>query len=211
MLLPPTELESFFGAIDIYLFDQLLKGRFRPGMRILDAGSGPGRNLPYFLRHGFDVCAVDGVAASIAQVRALAKELAPGLPAANFRVESLEALSFENDDFDAVIASAVLHFAASEPHFRAMLAELWRVLRPGGLLFARLASSIGIESRVEPLGGGRFHLPDGSDRFLASEALLADLAAHLAAVPVEPLKTVNVENLRCMTTWCVRKAATAPA
>jgi tellurite methyltransferase len=205
MLLPPPELQQFFGMIDIYLFDQLLKGRFTPGMRILDAGSGAGRNLPYFLRHGFDVCAVDGTAGALEQVRRLAAELAPQLPATNFRVEAVEALSFPDEDFDAVIASAVLHFARSEAHFRAMVVELWRVLRPGGLFFARLASSMGIESRIQPLGDGRFHLPDGSDRFLVDETLLADLATRLGALSAEPLKTVNVENLRCMTTWCLRK------
>jgi tellurite methyltransferase len=207
MLLPPPELPSFFGMIDIYLFDQLLKGRLTQGMRVLDAGSGSGRNLPYFLRHGFDVCAVDGTAEALAQVRRLAAELAPGLPAGNFRVEALDALSFPDEDFDAVIASAVLHFARSEAHFRGMVAELWRVLRPGGLFFARLASSIGMETRVRPLGEGRFHLPDGSDRFLATEGLLADLASRQGALSLEPLKTVNVANLRCMTTWCLRKPA----
>jgi len=206
MLLPPAELPEFFGSIDIYLFDQLLKGRFTPGMRILDAGSGSGRNLPYFLRHGFDVCAVDATPGALDGVRQLAAELAPGLPATNFRVEALESLSFPDGDFDAVIASAVLHFARDEPHFRAMVTELWRVLRPGGLLFARLASSIGIEARVQPLGGGRYHLPDGSDRFLVDAALLAAAATELGGLVFEPLKTVNVENQRCMTTWCLRKA-----
>ena len=134
MLLPPAELPQFFGLIDIYLFDQLLKGRFTPGMRILDAGSGFGRNLPYFLRHGFDVCAVDATPGALDQVRELAAELAPRLPDTNFRVEALEDLSFPDGDFDAVIASAVLHFARDEAHFRAMVAELWRVLQPGGAL-----------------------------------------------------------------------------
>ncbi len=36
-------LSEEFGAIDIYLFDQLLRGRIRPGMRIFDAGCGYGR------------------------------------------------------------------------------------------------------------------------------------------------------------------------
>lgn len=205
MLLPPSELQQFFGQIDIYLFDQLLKGRLAPGMRILDAGSGAGRNLPYFLRHGFDVCAVDGTAGAVEQVRRLAAELAPQLPAGNFRVEAIEALSFPGQDFDAVIASAVLHFARDEAHFQAMLGELWRVLRPGGLFFARLASSMGIEALITPLGNGRFHLPDGSDRFLVSEPLLRGLEVALGAVQLEPLKTVNVENQRCMSTWVLRK------
>jgi tellurite methyltransferase len=206
MLLPPAELPEFFGSIDIYLFDQLLKGRFTPGMRILDAGSGSGRNLPYFLRHGFDVCAVDATPGALDAVRQLAAELAPQLPATNFRVESLESLSFPDGDFDAVIASAVLHFARDEAHFRAMVAELWRVLRPGGLLFARLASSMGIEAHIVPLGDSRYHLPDGSDRFLVDEARLAAVTAELGGSPFEPLKTVNVENQRCMTTWVLRKA-----
>lgn len=205
MLLPPPELPEFFGTIDIYLFDQLLKGRFVPGMRLLDAGCGSGRNLPYFLRHGFDVCAVDADEGALAEVRALAAALAPALPSTNFRAEALEALSFADGEFDAVIASAVLHFARDGGHFEAMVRELWRVLRPGGLFFARLASSIGLESRILPRAGGRYRLPDGSDRFLVDEALLGSLAAALGAMAVEPLKTVNVENLRCMTTWCLRK------
>jgi tellurite methyltransferase len=205
MLLPPDELAQFFGPIDIYLFDQLLKGRLTAGMRILDAGCGSGRNLPYFLRHGFDVCAVDTTAGALEQVRRLAAELAPQLPPANFRVEAIEALSFPDADFDAVIASAVLHFADDERHFRAMVDECWRVLRPGGLFFARLASSIGIEEAVTPLGGGRHHLPDGTDRFLVNQALLDELMKALGALPADPLKTTNVDDQRCMTTWCLRK------
>ncbi len=201
----PSDLEDTFGAIDIYLFDQLLKGRLVPGMRVLDAGCGSGRNLPYFLRHGFDVCAVDEDPRAIAEVRRLAAALAPTLPHEGLRVEPIEALTFPDDDFDAVIASASLHFARDERHFRTMVAELWRVLRPGGLFFARLASSIGLETRVTPLGDGRFRLPDGSDRFLATEPLLAELADGLGAQELDPLKTTNVANLRCMTTWCLRK------
>jgi SAM-dependent methyltransferase len=205
MLVPPQDLPAFFGSIDIYLFDQLLKGRLQPGMRLLDAGCGGGRNLPYFLRHGFDVCAVDTDPRAVAGVRRLAAELAPRLPPENFRAEALEALSFPDEQFDAVVASAVLHFADDDAHFRAMVDGCWRVLRRGGLFFARLASSIGIEGRIAPLGGGRFHLPDGSDRYLVTGERLDGLTAELAGTPLEPLKTVNVAGQRCMTTWCLRK------
>jgi tellurite methyltransferase len=205
MLVPPADLPDLFGSIDIYLFDQLLKGRLQPGTRVLDAGCGGGRNLPYFLRHGFDVSAVDADPRAVADVRALAARLAPQLPAENFRVERLEALSFPDRHFDAVLCSAVLHFADDHAHFRTMVDGCFRVLRPGGLFFARLASSIGLEDRVTPLGGGRFHLPDGSDRYLVTEALLDTLGSELRVTPLEPLKTVNVAGTRCMTTWCVRK------
>lgn len=204
--MPSTvDLSEWFGEIDIYLFDQLLKGRFRPGMRVLDAGMGGGRNLVYLMRSGFDVCGVDASEGSVATVRRLASGLAPHLPATNFRVERVEALSFSDASFDWVISSAVLHFAEDETHFQKMLREMWRVLSPGGIFFARLASMIGIEGRVRPVGNGRFDLPDGSTRFLVDEKMLTSAMQELGGEQLEPIKTVNVQNLRCMTTWCLRK------
>lgn len=199
------QLQEEFGGIDIYLFDQLLKGRFDRRPRILDAGCGGGRNLVYFLRNGFDVCAVDRSAEAVERVRHLAAQLAPRLSSDRFRVASIEALPFEAASFDAVLSSAVLHFADDEAHFERMLAEMWRVLRPGGLFFARLASSIGLEDRAQCLQGRRYRLPDGTDRFLVDEAFLLETTARLGAGLLEPIKTTNVQNLRCMTTWCLQK------
>jgi SAM-dependent methyltransferase len=88
------DLQEWFGGIDIYLFDQLLKGRFVTGMRVLDAGCGSGRNLVYFLRSGYEVFGVDESEQAIAQARQLAAELAPHLPAENFRIEPVERMSF---------------------------------------------------------------------------------------------------------------------
>jgi tellurite methyltransferase len=203
----PAALRDWLGGIDIYLLDQVLRSRIRTGMSILDAGCGGGRNLAYFLRCGFDVHGVDSAPEAVAAVRALAARWAPGLPAESFRVEPVEAMSFPEGSFDVVLSSAVLHFARDEAHFHAMVREMWRVLRPGGLFFARLASTIGLEPRVLPLGGRRYHLPDGTDRFLADEEMLLSLGTELAGTLADPLKTTNVQNLRCMTTWCLFKAA----
>lgn len=198
-------LREWFGNIDIYLFDQMLRERIRPEMSILDAGCGGGRNLVYFLRSGFTVHAVDSVPEAIASVRALATRLAPSLPAENFRVEPVEAMSFPNESFDVVLSSAVLHFARDEAQFHAMLREMWRVLRPGGFFFARLASSIGIEQRIHPLKNRRYRSPDGSNCFLVDEEMLLSLTAELGGTLADPIKTTNVQNLRCMTTWCLFK------
>jgi tellurite methyltransferase len=203
---PHVNLQEWFGQIDIYLFDQLLKGRFDPRMRVLDAGCGGGRNLIYFLRCGYDVCGVDLSAEAIAHVRALASGLAPHLPADNFRVEAVEAMSFADAGFDVVISSAVLHFARDEEHWQGMVREMWRVLKPGGIFFARLASGVGLEEQIERLEGRRYHLPDGSDRFLVDDRMLLDAAASLGGELIEPLKTVVVRNLRSMSTWCLRKS-----
>ena len=198
-------LQEWFGSIDIYLFDQLLKGRFTPQMQILDAGCGGGRNLTYFLRSGYNICGVDQSTEGIAQIRALASALAAHLPPENFRVEPVEAMSFADLSFDVVLSSAVLHFARNEDHWQGMLREMWRVLKPGGILFARLASTVGIENKVEHLEGRRYHLPDGSDRFLVDEQMLLATTAALNAELIEPLKSVVVQNMRSMATWCLRK------
>jgi tellurite methyltransferase len=204
---PSAELRRLFGEIDIYLFDQLLKGRFDAHARVLDAGCGNGRNLVYFLRSGFEVFAADRDPGAVAAVRALAAELAPELSPDHFRVAGVEALPWGDGSMDAVLSSAVLHFAASEALFERMLREMWRVLRPGGTFFARLASSIGLEERVRWCGGRRARLPDGTERFLVDEALLLRYTEQLGAELLEPIKTTNVQSLRAMTTWCLRRPA----
>ena len=201
-----TDLQTQFGQIDIYLFDQLLRGRIPPGARICDAGCGSGRNLVYLLRAGYDVRAVDADPAAIHTVRSMAAALAPALPADNFRVEPVEGMSFDDRSVDVVISSAVLHFARDDDHFEAMLRQCWRILASSGLFFCRLASSIGIESRVRPAGSGRFLLPDGSERYLVTEARLVALTSQLGGELLDPLKTTVVQNQRSMTTWVMRKA-----
>jgi tellurite methyltransferase len=200
-----TDLQEQFGQIDIYLFDQLLRGRFAPGSRVLDAGCGRGRNLVYLLRAGYEVFGADADPESIQTVRRLAAALAPRLPPENFRAEPVESMSFPEATADAVLSSAVLHFARDEAQFGAMLEGSWRVLRPGGVFFCRLASSIGMEDRVRRITGRRHLLPDGSERYLVDEPLLLELTGRLGGTLLDPLKTTVVQDRRCMTTWVVRK------
>ena len=193
-------LQEQFGAIDIYLFDQLLRGNIAPGMSIFDAGCGGGRNLVYFARQGYAVSGVDPDLQAIAAVRQIA-------PAGDFRTETVEHNSFAEQSADVVLSSAVLHFARDDGHFRAMLAGSWRVLKPGGLFFCRLASSIGLPATQRTqIAGRRFLLADGSERYLVDEELLLTLAAALNAEQVDPIKTTVVQNQRAMTTWVLRRA-----
>ena len=201
-----SDLERQFGQIDIYLFDQLLRGRIRPGMRVLDAACGGGRNLVYLLQSGYEVFGTDGDPAAVDAVRRLAAQLAPHLPPDNFRLEPVEGMTFQDGFADVVLSSAVLHFARDAAQFEAMVQEMWRVLKHGGILFCRLASSIGMEDRMRPVGGRRFVLPDGSERYLADEAMLMELTTRLGGRLLDPLKTTVVQNQRCMTTWVVRKS-----
>lgn len=198
-------VQDYFGNIDIYLLDQILKNGFNNGMKIMDAGCGSGRNLIYFLRNGFEVFGVDKNSEAIKIVRSTAAQLAPDLPIENFEISAVEEMPFADVSFDAVLSSAVLHFADDEKEFGKMIDEMWRILRVGGIFFGRLASSIGIEEKVIPLGNRRFLLPDGSERFLVDEEFIAAKIGKFNASWLEPLKTTNVQNLRCMTTVVLRK------
>lgn len=198
-------IQKTFGNIDIYLFDQLLKGTYDECKTVLDAGCGTGRNLLYFLRSGVQVYGVDQNPEAIAQLKNLASAFPHINPEESFSIGPVEQLPFENESFDLVVSSAVLHFAENQEHFEAMLSSMWRVLKPGGYFFCRLASEIGIESLVRFIGNGRYVLPDGSDRFLVNKEMLVRFTNKLGGQLHEPIKTTNVQNMRAMTTWCVRK------
>lgn len=196
-------IQEQFGQIDIYVFDQILRGNIEPGMRVLDAGCGYGRNLVHLLRVGCEVFALDEDAEAVEHVRRLSASLQTGLPAENFLVGSIEQMPFPSGFADVVLCNAVLHFARDERHFRAMLAELWRVVKPGGMLFCRLGSRIGMD--FQRLRGNVFLIPDGSEWFLVDEQMLLGLTEEMNAVLVDPLKTTIVQDYRCMTTWVLRK------
>jgi 2-polyprenyl-3-methyl-5-hydroxy-6-metoxy-1,4-benzoquinol methylase len=194
-------LQEQFGDIDIYLFDQILRGNISPGMKIFDAGCGAGRNIVYLLREGYEVFGADPDPKAINAVR----QRVPHIPADNFRVESMEANSFPDAFADVVICNAVLHFARDDDHFRSMLRGAWRTLKPGGLFFSRLASTIGGEHLIKHLSGRWYLMADGTERYLVDEPLLMQWTADLGAHLVDPIKTTVVQNLRSMTTWILRK------
>jgi SAM-dependent methyltransferase len=202
---PADELRRQFGEIDIYLFDQLLRGRITRGMRVLDAGCGSGRNLVYLLRARFDVWGVDESPQAVEQARALAAGLSPDASATRFTVGGVAKMPHADASFEVVISSAVLHFARDERQWTAMVDEMWRVLASGGVFFARLATTIGQEGMLESRGGRRYVLLDGTERFLVDEAMLMATTARLGATLLDPLKTSVVQNLRSMATWVLRK------
>jgi SAM-dependent methyltransferase len=202
-----SDLETAFGAIDIYLFDQLLRGRITPRDRVVDVGCGFGRNLVYMLRSGYDVYGLDADPDAIEEVRSMAAHVAPGLAADRFRVESVQHSSLPDGVATVVVSSAVQHFARDDAEFDAMLWGSWRLLASGGLFFCRLATTIGIEAQVASVTPTtrRFRLPDGTERYLVDEAFVMNRTKELGGQLLDPLKTTVVQHQRAMTTWVVRK------
>jgi len=197
-------IKSQLQRTDIYIIDQLLKGRFDHVNSVLDVGCGSGRNLVYFLQNNYKVYGLDPNAARLYDAQQLAVELSPSTPISNFKIGKAEQIPFEQN-FDLVICNAVLHFAENKTQFEAILFSIWNKLTDNGILFIRLASDIGIEKLVKPIDNGIYLLPDGSKRYLVSEQMLLEYTNKLKAQLLEPLKTTNVQNLRCMTTWILKK------
>lgn len=190
-----NNIAALLGQTDIYLLDQIMKGRYTAGeTRILDAGAGAGRNLHWFVEEGFEVYGTDRDPAAVEALR----ERYPGLPAETFQVAAVEDLPFPDAYFQHVISSAVLHFADSEAHFERMFGEMVRVLRPGGSLFIRMTTDVGLTQTMLPLGQGRFALPDGTARFLLTRPMLERLMLQHGLQWLEPFKTVLVDGVRSM-------------
>jgi tellurite methyltransferase len=194
-------LANLLGNTDIYLLDQILRGRYLPGQTILDAGAGGGRNLHWFAQQGFEVYGTDRDPAAVEILR----QNYPALPAERFHVAPVEVLPFPDAFFHHIICCAVLHFAENEVHFGHMLSEMARVLRPGGSLFLRVATDLGLADKMIPLGNGRFTMPDGTDRYLLTRPVFETLMQQHGLQYLEPFKTVLVDELRSMTALVVVK------
>ena len=178
-----------------------MKGRYVPSDKILEAGCGGGRNMDWFVKNNFQVYGIDQSEAAILNLRSKY----PDLEEEKLKVGMIEKIPFEDNYFDHIISSAVLHFAKSETHFKDMMGEMLRVLKPEGSLFIRMTSDIGIEEKVVLLENGNYQIPDGSMRFLLTRNVLKDLMKTFPISFLEPLKTVNVDDMRCMSTLIFRK------
>lgn len=200
-----SELNHLLGNIDIYLLDQILKARFDQGFKILDAGCGEGRNLIYFVRNGYKVWGIDKNSDAIQMLKYLIKSINKEYPLDRFISGKIDSMPYLNHEFDAIISSAVFHFAENKSHFFSMLGETVRVLKPGGILFIRMATDVGMEDQIKPMGDGKFIMPDDSIRYLLTKQQLQEVVNTFEMEFIEPFKTVIVDNKRCMSTIVLKK------
>ena len=200
-----NELNRLLGNVDIYLLDQILKGRFTKEMKILDAGCGEGRNAVYFINQGYQIFGIDPNEMAIQYCRYLSKSLNPEFDALRFQLGRLEEIPFHAGAFDAVICSAVLHFAESVDNFWQMIREIHRVLKPGGIFWFRMTTGFGgILEESHVLENGKYLLPDGSERFLMTQALVDNLL-QLGFQHLENPKSVLVHGQRAMGVFVLEK------
>ncbi len=200
-----NELNRLLGNVDIYLLDQILKGRFTKDMKILDAGCGEGRNTVYFVNQGYQIFGIDPDELAIQYCRFQSKSLKKEYDAHRFQIGRLEEIPFHAEAFDVVICSAVLHFAKNVDNFRQMISEIYRVLKPGGIFWFRMCTGFGgILNSAKEIGNGFFELPDGSERFVLQTKDLEQVL-DLGFEYVEEPKTVLVLDQREMGVFVMRK------
>lgn len=190
---------SILEGMDVYLIDQILKGRYIPGQRILDAGVGGGRNLNWFVQTGFDIhaCDID------AEHQMLLAERYPNtqIPWSTCDVARLD---YSDHYFEHTICNAVLHFAQDHEHHAKMLTELYRVTKLMGTMFIRSCSNIGLPTYID-LGHGHYRLPDESERYLLTAEIIEEFRTQYGLEFLEPIRSVNVSNQRVMTTLMLLK------
>lgn len=194
------ELKNTIGNIDIYLLDQILKERYQTNSIILDAGCGNGRNLKWFYNNDYTIYGIDSNTDVIDNVKKKYHK-----QAAHFSVQNVDALNFDDNKFDYIICNALLHFAQNEKHFTKMFSKLERVLKSNGTIFIRMATLEGMEKYARHISEGRYHLPDGTDRFLLTAELLNKTLKAFNIKLLEPIKYINVDNKRSMATFILQK------
>lgn len=186
------EVIQLLQGVDIYLIDQLMKGRVEKEGSILDAGCGSGRNFLPFLSQGYRIEAFD---IDESKIQFLKQQIKPSDLAT---ISSIEHFSSEHR-YDFIICNAVLHFATSHEHFEAMFKNLALLLEKDGVLFIRMTSDIGQNNHID-IGNGRFLLPDGTERYLVSRRKIDELCVVFDLALIEPVKSLNVDGQRVMTT-----------
>jgi len=117
-----------------------------PHSKILDLGCGPGRDAQYFVEKGHEVVGVD----ISPQMIALARE---SVPKAQFFVSDIESFHLDPESVDAIWASAsLLH--VSKQAIPNVLANLYRILKPGGIFYVSMKKGAGDEIKADQRYGG---------------------------------------------------------
>jgi len=201
-----NELNKLLGNIDLYLLDQLLKGRFTKEMIILDAGCGEGRNTHYFIQKGYRIVGVDVNSSAISMARISGRTLDPNFDPQRFQVANLEDIPFHTAAFDVVLSSAVLHFVKSKDHFLILLKEHMRVLKYGGVFWLRMCTDAGGAFELMDKSSLLMQkLPDGTERFVLTESLIREIMIEYQLTLLEPAKSVLVHNNRAMGVFVFQK------
>jgi ubiquinone/menaquinone biosynthesis C-methylase UbiE len=141
-----SRLSEHLGQVELVRTQRILR-RYLPSPPavVLDVGGAAGRYACWLARKGYAVHLVDPVPLHVQQAEA-ASDAQPAAPIASCTVGDARQLDFEDEAADVVLMLGPLYHLVDVDDRRRALAEAYRVLKPGGHLFAagisRFASTI---------------------------------------------------------------------
>ncbi len=196
-----------FGNADLFLIDLILKGKFIEGTRLLDAGSGEGRNLNYFLLNNFDVFALDKNASALRMLTYMAGMLNPETGKDHFIEGDILDHPFPANHFDYILCLSVLHFANSRQEFGKMIRNLLYPLKTGGKIVLGMNSVFGSEEIIEKTSPDLYRMPDGSNRFLLDEEILRNFKEDNNLEIEEQARTLIIHGKESYTGLMLKKVS----
>jgi SAM-dependent methyltransferase len=192
------KLNQELGNADLLLIDQILKGRFDPKMKILDAGCGEGRNMVYFIKNGFPIYGIDQNPEMVSMSRLIARAINKDYVVENIFTASIEENPFPDKFFDVILCINVLHFARDKEHFMQMVKSQLRVLRNGGLFYIGMESGSEMEEGKKKIAINREGATE-QKRFLMNSDLLKNLLSLNLMEKSEPVWTLHLEGMVSLT------------
>jgi len=187
------ELNKELGNADLFLIDQILKGSFHPGMRILDAGCGEGRNMIYFVRNNFSIYGIDPDPVKVSMAKLIARSSNKNFTIENILVSSIEDNPFPNEFFDVVLCINVLHSANDSEHFMRLLEAQIRILKRGGLFYISMESDMEGKSKCEKIAPRKGALADRVSLRMTSDLFNRILSLN-SLIKNEPVRTLHIEE-----------------
>ncbi len=193
------DINNYFGDMDLFLLDLILKGKIPSNAEILDVGCGEGRNAIYFIQEGFEYLGIDSDSSKIQ----LAQYMANNISTSKARFQIGDIRSMEGlENFDLILCSRVLHFADSEEDFFNMWINIRGAVGVGGMIYASMDSAID-NPLARPLNNGKFEFPDGAVRFAITSSIYSEIKKGFEEV--EPLKTLVRDKTRAQSFFTLRK------
>ncbi len=194
----PHEINNYFGDMDIFLMDLILKGKIPEKGKVLDAGCGEGRNGIYFINNQYSYTGVDTDRSKVSLI-----EFLSGGTESSFFVEDIKTFAERKETFDFIVCSRVLHFAESVDHFYEMWNDLISMLNPRAIIYISMDSVIDTDIG-EAKDNGRFLFPDGEVRFAITKEIYKDIKKGFEEI--ESLKTLVAHEKRAQSFIALKKA-----
>ncbi|MEM6735448.1 MAG: methyltransferase domain-containing protein [Bacteroidota bacterium] len=193
------DINNYFGDMDLFLIDAILKGKIPQEGKVLDIGCGEGRNGIFFINEEYEYLGIDQNASRISLIDYLSKSSKTAI--ARFQVGRMQEIDL-SEEFDVIICSRILHFAENEQDFQLIWRNIVQHLNTQGVLYFSMDSAM-IGQEVKAKGNGKYEFQDGHISYALNPSLYEYMLKGFSEL--EYLKTVIYNNKRINSFGLLRK------